>query len=46
MITQPYGPAYPAQPKFERDYDGVDFQLRKRMAEQLGGHRELHVSAG
>lgn len=33
LITKPYGEGYPAQPKFERIYDGVDFQLRKRFAD-------------
>ena len=37
MVTQPYGPAYPGQPKFERNYDGVDFQLRKRMSNNWTG---------
>jgi hypothetical protein len=37
MTTQPYGSAYPAQPVFERNYDGVDFQLRKRMSNNWTG---------
>jgi hypothetical protein len=37
LVTQPYGSAFPAQPKFERNYDGVDFQLRKRMSNNWTG---------
>jgi hypothetical protein len=37
LVTQPYGPAYPAQPKFERNYDGMDIQLRKRMSNNWTG---------
>jgi hypothetical protein len=37
LITQPYGASFPAQPKFERVYDGVDFQLRKRMSNNWTG---------
>ena len=37
MITERYGPGYPSQPTFERNYDGVDFQLRKRMSNNWTG---------
>jgi hypothetical protein len=37
LITQPFGAGYPAQPKFERTYDGVDFQLRRRLANNWTG---------
>ena len=37
LITQPFGSAYPAQPKFERTYDGVDFVLRRRLANNWTG---------
>lgn len=32
LITRPYGNDYPPQPKFERTYDGIDFQIKRRMA--------------
>ena len=37
LITQPYGAGFPAQPKFERIYDGVDFQVRKRLSNNWTG---------
>jgi hypothetical protein len=32
QLAATYGAAYPKNPKFERIYDGVDFQLKKRYA--------------
>jgi len=42
MTTQPYGSPYPVQPMFERNYDGVDFQLGSGCP-TTGRERQLHV---
>lgn len=44
LITQPYGASYPAQPKFERIYDGVDIVLKKRFADNWAGSMSYTIS--
>lgn len=44
LLTNVYGAAYPSLPKFERIYDGVDFQLRKRFANNWTGGISYTVS--
>ncbi len=44
LIARPYGSGYPAQPKFERIYDGVDFSIRKRLSHNWAGGISYTVS--
>lgn len=38
IATQPYGPNFPAQPKFQRRYNGIELTWRRRMANRWMGN--------